>query len=202
MLLLLILVPIVTSEGTFTGRLLTAVIAGGAATLSMAASDAHAWVVRATWLAWTTGVVVALTPGQHEEIESIAGMILGAALIAAPALILRRIAKHEKVTPTTMWGAISAYLSFGIAFSFIYGAVHRVAPEAFSNVIDGGLGEFNYFSFVTLTTLGYGDITPVYETTRALVVLQTLIGQIFLVVVVARVVSLLGSGRRLGRPSD
>jgi uncharacterized membrane protein len=72
-----------------------------------------------------------------------------------------------------------------------------VDPDAFEAVIEGGLGEFNYFSFVTMTTLGYGDITPVTDLARAVVVFQTIMGQIFLVVVVARVVSLLGTGRTM-----
>lgn len=198
MLFLLILVPIAMPDGTFAARLLTALIAGGAATLAMAASNARPWAVRASWLAWVVVVASILVPGQG-ELEFLSSAVLGVALISAPMVILRRIASHESVTATTMWGAVSAYLSFGVAFSFIYASVHGLAPEAFENVIDGGMGEFNYFSFVTLTTLGYGDIIPVADSTRALAVLQTVLGQVFLVVVVARVVSLLGTGRRLGR---
>ena len=114
-------------------------------------------------------------------------------------VIVRRIAKHEIITGTTMWGAIAAYLALGIAFSFIFATIHGLDPDAFNAVIDGGLGEFNYFSFVTMTTLGYGDITPVTDLARALVIFQTIMGQIFLVVVVARVVSLLGTGRTMRR---
>ena len=195
------MVPIATPDGSFIGKLLTALVAGGAATLSLAASRARTWAIRASWLAWIVVVVAILIPGQ-EEIELAAAFVLALGLIAAPIVILRRIAAHDEVTATTVWGAISAYLAFGIAFSFIYGSVHGFMPDAFNDVIDGGVGEFNYFSFVTLTTLGYGDLTPAVELTRALVVFQTVIGQVFLVVVVARVVSLLGSGRRLGREQD
>jgi len=202
MLLLLIVVPIVTPTDNGSNPVLTSVIAGGAATLAMAASQARLWMIRTAWIAWLAVIVAFIIPGGQGEVTLLASTILGLLLISAPFVILKRIARHEVVTATTMWGAIAAYLSLGIAFSFIYAAIYGYWPEAFNNVLGGGLGEFNYFSFVTLTTLGYGDITPIYESTRALVVFQTVIGQIFLVVVVARVVSLLGTGRRLGKERD
>ena len=80
-----------------------------------------------------------------------------------------------------------------MAFSLLYLLIFQADPNAFTNVTDESLGNFNYYSFVTMTTLGYGDISPVAEPARAMAVLQTLIGQIYLVVVVARVVSMLGS---------
>lgn len=201
MLLLLILVPIAIPASSYSGRLFLALLAGGAATLALAASKARPWSIRISWLAWMVAIIAILVPGR-EEIGFAASVVLGLGLIAAPVVILRRIAAHERVTPTTLWGAISAYLSFGVAFSFIYTSIHGFIPDAFNNVPGKGLGDFNYFSFVTLTTLGYGDITPAVELTRALAVLQTIVGQVFLVVVVARVVSLLGTNQRLGRNPD
>ncbi|MCH7581044.1 MAG: hypothetical protein IIC72_00250 [Acidobacteria bacterium] len=197
MLLLLILVPIALSPGKETSSTLTAVIAGGAATLAMAASEARPWAVRISWLAWITVVLALVIPGSPNAVVVTASLILGLLLIATPFVIVRRIARHEIITGTTMLGAIAAYLALGIAFSFIFATIYGVNPEAFTSVIDGGLGEFNYFSFVTMTTVGYGDITPVTDLARAVVVFQTIIGQIFLVVVVARVVSLLGTGRTM-----
>lgn len=199
MLLLLIVVPIV-APANVDGAVLTAVIAGGAATLALAASHANKWAVRAALVAWLLVDLSFLLPGEQQILVSGAGVVLGVLLVSAPVVILRRIARHQVVTATTLWGAIAAYLSMGIAFSFMYVTVFNLDPQAFINVIDGTVGEFNYFSFVTMTTLGYGDITPVSDVTRALVVFQTVIGQIFLVVVVARVVSLLGTGKRLRSP--
>lgn len=194
MLILLILFPIAAAPNR--GSVLTAVIAGGAATLAMAASHAKPWAVRLSWLAWIVVVVSFVLPGTQGDIETGASIIIGVLLISAPVVILRRIAKHETVTATTLWGAIAAYLSVGIAFSFVYAAVHGLDTDAFANVV-GGLGDFNYFSFVTMTTLGYGDIAPVSDLARALAILQTVLGQIFLVVVVARVVTLIGTSRTL-----
>jgi hypothetical protein len=197
LLLVLILVPIALSPGKESSGTLTAVIAGGAATLAMAASEARPWAMRISWLAWVTVVVAFVIPGGHAAVVGVASLILGLLLIATPFVIVRRIAQHEIITTTTMLGAIAAYLALGIAFSFIFATIYGVNPEAFTSVIDGGLGEFNYFSFVTMTTVGYGDITPVTNLARTVVVFQTIMGQIFLVVVVARVVSLLGTSRKM-----
>lgn len=200
LLLLLILVPIAISGDDGLPGTISALIAGGAATLALAASRARRWAIRLSWLAWVAVTVTIAIPGGQDEVVAVASTVLGILLIAAPVVILRRIARHTEVTATTLWGAISAYLSLGIALSFIYATINALDPGAFSNVIDGNLGEFNYFSFVTMTTLGYGDISPISDLARALAVFQTIIGQIFLIVVVARVVSLLGSGERL-RPN-
>ena len=202
MLLVLILVPIALSPDKDSSGIITAVIAGGAATLAMAASEAKRWAIRISWFAWVVVILGFLIPGDQAVVSGVASLILGVLLIATPFVIVRRIGQHEIITGTTMWGAIAAYLALGIAFSFIFATIYSVNPEAFKSVIDGGLGEFNYFSFVTMTTLGYGDITPVTDLARAVVVFQTVMGQIFLVVVVARVVSLLGTGRTMRRAQE
>jgi voltage-gated potassium channel Kch len=202
MLLVLILVPIALSPDKDSSGIITAVIAGGAATLAMAASEAKRWAIRISWFAWVVVILAFVIPGDQAVVSGVASLILGFLLIATPFVIVRRIAQHEIITGTTMWGAIAAYLALGIAFSFIFATIHTLDPDAFKAVIDGGLGEFNYFSFVTMTTLGYGDITPVTDLARAVVVFQTVMGQIFLVVVVARVVSLLGTGRTMRQAQE
>ncbi len=201
MLLVLIIVPIALPPGRAALSTITAVLAGGAATLALAASHANIWGVRLALLAWGLTSMTFVLPGEQRAVVSAAFVVLGLLLIATPAVILRRIAQHKTVTAETMWGAVAAYLALGIAFSFVYEAINGFDTTAFSGVVDGVIGEFSYFSFVTMTTLGYGDIIPLADLPRALVVFQTLIGQIYLVVVVARVVSLLGSGQS-PRPDD
>ncbi len=197
--LLLILVPIAIPADSAWSPVTTALLSGSAATLALAASGAKPWVVRIALLAWIAAVVAAVVPGTSSPLPAIAGAALSATLIAAPVMILRRVWHHETVTATTLWGAIAAYLSIGIAFSLAYAVIADADASAFTNLVSGGFGEFNYFSFVTLTTLGYGDITPVSDLARSVIVFETVIGQGFLVVVLSRVVSLLGSGERLGR---
>ena len=195
MLLILIVVPILTVGSETFQRISTAAVVGLTVTLSMAASKAHRWAIRASWIASLMIVAAIVFPESPKELAVVSGIALGILMIATPFVIIRRIARHETITATTMWGAIAAYLAVGMAFSLMYAAVYAADPSSFPAISDGRLGDFNYFSYVTMTTLGYGDIAPASELTRAMAVVHTLVGQIFLVVVVARVVSLLGRAR-------
>lgn len=96
----------------------------------------------------------------------------------------------------TVFGAVCGYFLLGLFWAFVYVGIEKIDPGtfAFSEALDSEaserLTELLYFSFVTITTLGYGDITPVGDLARALVVLEAFIGQVYLVVLVARLVSL------------
>jgi len=197
MLILLIIAPIAVSGFSEIERPLTAVLAGLTVGLSMAASNARRWLIYLALLASAIVLMTTLVPGAGDTALALSILVLGLLMVVNPVAILNRIARHERITATTLWGAVSAYLSIGLAFSLFYAAASGLDPEAFPGIDGASLGDFNYFSFVTMTTLGFGDVTPATEIPRALAVLQTILGQIFLVVVVARVVSLLGSDRKL-----
>ena len=110
--------------------------------------------------------------------------------------LLGYVMRGRKVTLDKIYGAVSVYLLIGIAWGSLYVLIDAIAPGSFQiseNVLpaDGsGLPDYFYFSFVTLTTLGYGDITPVSPFLRPLVVLEALSGVLYLAVLVARLVSL------------
>jgi Ion channel len=117
----------------------------------------------------------------------------------AVALILRFVMQAKTVNHDVVFAALSVYLLFGLIFGFIYFMVERVWPGALvhtgaGNFLDGGipLGQAIYFSFVTLATLGYGDIIPANDVIRSLAIIQTMCGQVYLVVLVARLVTLYG----------
>lgn len=195
MLILLIIAPIAVSGFPEIERPLTAVLAGLTVGLSMAASNAKNWLISLALLASGAVLVASLIPGVNRLILATGILVLGFLMVVTPIIILNRVARHVHITATTLWGTIAAYLSVGLAFSLFYAAANGFDTSSFPAVEGISLGEFNYFSFVTMTTLGYGDVTPATDVPRALAVLQTILGQIFLVVVVARVVSLLGSER-------
>ena len=90
-----------------------------------------------------------------------------------------------------MLGALCAYVLLGLLFAFVYLAVDelREAPF-FAQEGPHAQSEFLYFSFVALTTLGFGDLSPAVGLPQALTVLEALTGQIFLVTLVARLVTL------------
>ena len=112
--------------------------------------------------------------------------------------LMRIILTSRRVTSHVIYGAICAYLMLGLAFSNIYlllisynpasFLIHDgtyVSTESFKSLID-----VFYYSYVTLTTLGYGDIIPATSVARMLSSVEALIGQLFLAVIVARLVAL------------
>ena len=119
-----------------------------------------------------------------------AGMLASAALyVVALLVILRDIVTREQVDREVMFGALAAYLLLGMAFGFGFGCLGAVGPGPFFG--DGGEGTLPrtlFFSFVTLTTTGYGNLVPAGTAGQGLAVLEALLGQFFLVTAVAKVV--------------
>lgn len=120
--------------------------------------------------------------------------LLSSYLVAASALfILRSILKERRVSGDTLFGAFAVYLAVGVLFGMIFTTIARYSPAAFEppqQVIDGETSVY-YFSFVTLTSLGYGDIAPVSDAARIIATLEAVIGVILLAALVGRVVGLL-----------
>ncbi len=106
--------------------------------------------------------------------------------------LIRRTFSAQVVQASNLHAAAAIYLLLGFAFATAYQLLHVLHPGAFRIPEDTGASKdtFLYFSFVTLTTMGYGDITPVTGTARMLSVLEAIIGQIYLVVSVSRLVGL------------
>ena len=104
---------------------------------------------------------------------------------------ISRVLRHRRVTYETVLGALCAYVLIGLMFAFLYLAVDGVRDAPFfAQPGQHDQGEFLYFSFVALTTLGFGDLSPSVGLPQALTVLEALVGSIFLVTLVARLVTL------------
>jgi Ion channel len=104
---------------------------------------------------------------------------------------ISRVLRHRRVTYETVLGALCAYVLIGLLFAFVYLAVDGVRDAPFfAQPGHHDQGEYLYFSFVSLTTLGFGDLSPSVGLPQALTVLEALIGSIFLVTLVARLVTL------------
>ena len=119
----------------------------------------------------------------------ITGGICGAAFFTFAIIqILIYIYSHKKVTRDLIFAAALVYLFMALAWTFIFALVELVHPGSFKipELQDiSASRHFLYYSFVTITTLGYGDITPVSNLARSLCVLEAVIGQLYLVVQVA-----------------
>ena len=104
---------------------------------------------------------------------------------------LSRIVHHRQVTWETVLGALCAYVLIGLLFAFLYLAVDALREGPFfAQPGPHPQSEYLYFSFVALTTLGFGDLTPEAGLPQALTVTEALLGNIFLVTLVARLVTL------------
>ena len=104
--------------------------------------------------------------------------------------VLRRVLIHQEVTLETICGALAAYLLLGMMFSSVYGAMSDLGDQQlFVQVAEPSIPLRQYFSFTTLTTLGYGDVTAATDIGRAVAILEAICGQIFLVTLIARLVA-------------
>ncbi len=121
-------------------------------------------------------------------------LLLGGAMVA----VLQRVVVAAEVGVRTILGALSVYAVLGIFFTYIYAAVGRLQGTPF---FEGhphvGQGDYIFFSYTTLTTTGFGDLVPGGQPGRMISGLEMMIGQIFLVTLVAGLVSLWRPGERL-----
>jgi Ion channel len=129
--------------------------------------------------------------------------IATALLVAfAPLAIAGGLAREVQSTGTVslpaLSGVLSIYLLIGMFFSFVYSAVNEIGDGSFfAETADPDRGDFLYYSFTTLTTTGFGDFTAASELGRTLSVVEALTGQIYLVTIVALIVSNLRPRRRI-----
>jgi hypothetical protein len=114
----------------------------------------------------------------------------GLLLLVTAVLIVRRVLARPTVTVQSIYGALSAYILLGMMFAAFYAAIDHLSGGAFfAGNQPANTQTFQYFSFTTLTTLGYGDFTAADSGGRAIAVMEALTGQIFLATLVARLVA-------------
>jgi hypothetical protein len=119
----------------------------------------------------------------------VSGTLLYAYIIVA---LLREILARREVTADMIYCAISIYLLIGVAWSGVYGILELLAPGSFTG--SHAAADMVYYSFVALTTVGFGDIAPVSMLARRLSVLEAAMGGIYMAIIVAMIV-----GRYLSR---
>ena len=121
-----------------------------------------------------------------EASARLAGFVVLTTLLIA---VLGRLVKHERVTVQTLLGAVCAYFLIGLAFGAVYGALNDLGDAPlFGNPVQRSV--FSYFSFTTLTTIGFGDYATVTDFGRRIAVVEGMVGQVFVATLLARLVSL------------
>lgn len=127
------------------------------------------------------------------ELRALSSLTSAAFLLYLVSLMVRRLFRLPRVTWSGISSAASGFLMLGLAWAGLYGFLEFAQPGSFGGLAEEqGSNELFYFSYVTLTTLGYGDIVPLSSTARMAVMLEAILGQLYLVVLVARLVSMIG----------
>lgn len=169
-------------------------------TLSFSGFDIrYRWPLILLWFAGSIMKMAALRNPDHlpgKVLQIASEMVISILIAVCVVMILRYVLTSHEVTVDTIFGAIVAYFLIAFTFSTIYQVVAIIEPASFSmpsspeftdnNTLNI---EFNYFSFVTIATLGYGDIVPRLPVARILSILEAAIGQFYMAVVVAWLVS-------------
>ncbi len=172
---------------------LTTLVASLAGVVGLAGSGVRPTVVRGAGMLALAAVVLAVLAELLDDTHLLgaSSFVIVSLLLLAAGAILRAVLMETEVGFRTILGAISVYTILGLLFSFLYAALDRVesAPFFGTGVSVKG-GDFLFFSFTTLTTTGYGNLVPAGQPGKMISGLEMLMGQIFLVTLVAGLVSL------------
>ena len=201
-LLILILAQIgfqMAAPETELARIVTIFLQGFTLIAALTVSGVRRWLVHfatvVTVVAVLTTVGIVIGSG---ELDLGGGRILGFLLVifAPPSIVIgvvRQARRSRKITIRTMFGVLCVYLLIGGAFAYAYGIISAVDDGTFfAEITNGTVSDFLYFSFTTMTTTGFGDLTAAHDLGRSLAIMEALIGQIYLVTLVALIVGNLG----------
>jgi voltage-gated potassium channel len=142
----------------------------------------------------TVGLIAAAIVGQGQAERGITFGLNGVLALAGAVIVARGVVGgirvEQRVTLHSVMGALTVYLLSGLVFGFSYGVMGTIAGSpVLSHLGSDQHAEEVYFSFITLTTVGYGDIAPIAAAARMMSVLEALFGQLYLVTIVAVIVS-------------
>lgn len=178
--------------------------------LALRAARAGGYETRIGWLLVVPAMLLHAggALAQHEAVY-VASLIAQAAFHAfVVSCLLRYMLRDEVMTLDELFAAAGLYVLMAFVFAYLYALVEHLAPGAFVlndvNNPDGIISwwELLYFSFTCLTSVGFGEITPVNDHARSLVMLQQMVGVLYLALVISRLVTLQAKRAERGRETD
>ena len=143
-------------------------------------------VMLALIVRWASVAISPALLAPWREIFSLATLALFVIVVGG------RVYRPGPVTRERIQGSVAIYLLLGLAWASAYELLHILRPGAWTGPASEAPGSqtWIYYSFITLTTVGYGDITPVHPVGRSLAILEALTGQLYLAITLARLVAL------------
>jgi Ion channel len=200
LLLLIVSLLIVTAVAgsSDSGRLAVLVIQGGVLLFALWTARAERRLLRIALIVVPLAIaIVALIYGSGTDAGHATVTSFGAGLaLCAIVAIAQQVVSHPQIDAVTILAALCTYLLIGLFFASLYTIIGTLdGGSFFVRASATAPVDFLYFSFVTLTTLGYGDLTPAGDLGRMLAVTEALLGQLYLVTVVALVIGNVGVQR-------
>lgn len=188
--LLSIMVPSLFVETVLTNRIFmlmfSALVIAGAATISITRKDHF----RSIGLGLVTLLIAWAARSQIDILisEKAANLPFLIFFLYIVYSLITRILKSNNVTPDVILGAITGYIFLGYAGSIYFIVIHDIYPGSFGGVMNNSMN-IVYYSFVSMTTLGFGDITPISNAAKGGTIILTIFGQFYIAVIVALLVS-------------
>jgi hypothetical protein len=136
--------------------------------------------------------------GSGAVLEGASRALIALLTAASPVAVARRLLRHPRVQGSTVLGALCIYLLLGLFYAYLFWAVGVISSPFLAGTGAATMVDYLYFSYASLTTVGYGDVTAAKDIGRILAVSEALIGQLYLVTVVALLVGNLGRDRIRG----
>lgn len=179
-------------------RVANAVLVGGAVLAALSRAHAGRGLLGAALAAATATVAAALAAAVGGRyLGGVSDLVTAGLLVLVPVGIVLDFRRHLSVSVQSVIAALCVYVVLGMLFATVASAVGAIGGRPyFAGQRGASTADYTYFSFITLATVGYGDYVPATPLGRALAVIEGLMGQLYLVTVVALIVGDLGSRRR------
>jgi hypothetical protein len=183
-------------------------LAGACVVLAIRAAELSPRLLRLALMLATAVVVLSLIRATAGGISDGAARLANAALlsIGPPAValgVIHDLRSTGRVELRAILGVLALYLLIGMAFAFTYGAIDQLGSgDVFADGTEATVSHCLYFSFTTLTTVGYGDIVTQSDLGHTLAIFEALLGQIYLVTVVSLLVGNLGRPARMSERGE